>query len=419
MPDLINNAVGGQSEGIYAVTVGRSTTAGLNRPPIAVDDILVVTQDIPKTFTVLTNDSDPDGDPIDVFRTTQPSHGTVVHNGNKTLTYTPDPGYAGPDSFTYSINDGRGGTAVATVTITVEPLPVTPFVFTIETAVPDEVFTFPAYGVGDVNAVIDWGDGTETIATSLAAPELSHTFAVAGEQIISVTGILPGVRFQGTPAATKLRTVQSLGHLEWKELTFAFEGCTGLTSFTAGTGVNTSGVEFFNRMFRGCSALVSVDLTGVTANAATNMSQMFHSCTNLVAVDLSVITDTQLVTNLSGLFYGCTNLASANVAFPDGTPALTTLQEFARSCPALHAPVGLNGFNVDKVTNLQSFFLGGYMDTPTYDALLISWAAQTVKTGIITNMGTSKYTAGGAAEAAKLALVNTYTWTIADGGAAS
>jgi hypothetical protein len=49
-----------------------------------------------------------------------PTHGTVMITGGGTgLTYSPDIGYTGTDSFTYTISDGNGGTDTATVTITV------------------------------------------------------------------------------------------------------------------------------------------------------------------------------------------------------------------------------------------------------------------------------------------------------------
>ena len=38
-----------------------------------------------------------------------PAHGTVVANGDGTLTYTPAANYNGSDSFTYTANDGHGG----------------------------------------------------------------------------------------------------------------------------------------------------------------------------------------------------------------------------------------------------------------------------------------------------------------------
>ena len=68
---------------------------------------------------MLANDSDPDSDPLTVTGATDPAHGAAVVNANNTITYTPTTGYSGPDSFTYTISDGRGGTASATVSITV------------------------------------------------------------------------------------------------------------------------------------------------------------------------------------------------------------------------------------------------------------------------------------------------------------
>ena len=61
---------------------------------------------------------------------TYPSHGTVTANGLN-FTYTPTPGYYGPDSFTYTASNAGGTSNVATVNITVvKPTPVTPPVFT-------------------------------------------------------------------------------------------------------------------------------------------------------------------------------------------------------------------------------------------------------------------------------------------------
>ncbi|KRR21582.1 DUF5801 repeats-in-toxin domain-containing protein [Bradyrhizobium retamae] len=48
---------------------------------------------------------------------TNSAHGTVVYNNNGTFTYTPEAGYTGADSFTYTIKDGDGDTSTATVTL--------------------------------------------------------------------------------------------------------------------------------------------------------------------------------------------------------------------------------------------------------------------------------------------------------------
>jgi VCBS repeat-containing protein len=70
----------------------------------------------------LPNDSDPDGDPLNVTSFTQPLHGSVTRNADGSFIYTPQPGYVGLDSFTYTISDGRGGFDTATVTLQVNPV---------------------------------------------------------------------------------------------------------------------------------------------------------------------------------------------------------------------------------------------------------------------------------------------------------
>jgi hypothetical protein len=65
------------------------------------------------------NDSDPDGDPLTVTAVSPVSaHGTVALTGGQII-YTPAAGYSGPDNFTYTVSDGRGGTANGAVSVTV------------------------------------------------------------------------------------------------------------------------------------------------------------------------------------------------------------------------------------------------------------------------------------------------------------
>jgi uncharacterized protein YhjY with autotransporter beta-barrel domain len=64
------------------------------------------------------------GAPDSVAVPDQPQHGTVNIAGLN-VTYTPTPGYSGPDSFTYTATNAAGTSAAATVTITVTPLPLT------------------------------------------------------------------------------------------------------------------------------------------------------------------------------------------------------------------------------------------------------------------------------------------------------
>ncbi|PKA83674.1 putative repeat protein (TIGR01451 family)/gliding motility-associated-like protein [Ulvibacter sp. MAR_2010_11] len=87
----------------------------------AVDDSYFTQRNTPISANVLDNDTDPEGDnqtvDIAISPSNGPSNGTVVLNADGTFTYTPDPGYFGPDSFVYSIFDD--GTPVATDSATV------------------------------------------------------------------------------------------------------------------------------------------------------------------------------------------------------------------------------------------------------------------------------------------------------------
>ena len=93
-----------------------------NRSPTAQDDSAITAMNTAVIVNVLANDSDPDGDPLSVTGVGQPANGKAVANANNTVTYTPAAAFVGSDSFTYSISDGQGGTAGATVRITVNPI---------------------------------------------------------------------------------------------------------------------------------------------------------------------------------------------------------------------------------------------------------------------------------------------------------
>ena len=68
---------------------------------------------------VLANDNDPDGDSISIISVTGANKGTVSWQpGQTTITYAHNPRRKGSDSFSYTISDGRGGNAGATVSIT-------------------------------------------------------------------------------------------------------------------------------------------------------------------------------------------------------------------------------------------------------------------------------------------------------------
>jgi VCBS repeat-containing protein len=72
-----------------------------------------------QTADLLANDTDIDGDTLTITSVQEATNGTVVLNGDGTITFTPDANYYGEATFTYTVDDGNGGTDTATVTLNV------------------------------------------------------------------------------------------------------------------------------------------------------------------------------------------------------------------------------------------------------------------------------------------------------------
>lgn len=93
-----------------------------NSAPVPTSDGYTATRDVLLSVPapgVLGNDIDPDGDPMTVTLVGQPTRGSVIMQPSGAFTYAPAPGTTGLDTFTYRAADGFGGTATATVSISV------------------------------------------------------------------------------------------------------------------------------------------------------------------------------------------------------------------------------------------------------------------------------------------------------------
>jgi filamentous hemagglutinin family protein len=97
----------------------------LNGLPVAVDDLTTTVQDQPVSIKVLSNDIDLDMDDVltAIEGAVKPKNGTLELNKDGMFTYTPDEGFSGKDSFTYSVSDGFNTSSEVVVKITVNTIP--------------------------------------------------------------------------------------------------------------------------------------------------------------------------------------------------------------------------------------------------------------------------------------------------------
>ena len=111
---------GGKAQGNVTLTV-----SAVNDLPIAVSDAFSINEDIVLSIlatdanNLLNNDSDADSDTLTVSLVSGTSNGTLSLNSDGAFNYTPNLNFNSTDSFIYQISDGNGGTAQASVTLTV------------------------------------------------------------------------------------------------------------------------------------------------------------------------------------------------------------------------------------------------------------------------------------------------------------
>ena len=97
------------------------TIALVNDFPTAASDSADTNEDTAVTISVLSNDSDLDGDALSLASVNTASNGTTAISGSSVV-YTPSQDYYGSDSFTYEISDGQGGSATGSVSITINQI---------------------------------------------------------------------------------------------------------------------------------------------------------------------------------------------------------------------------------------------------------------------------------------------------------
>jgi 2',3'-cyclic-nucleotide 2'-phosphodiesterase (5'-nucleotidase family) len=92
-----------------------------NVGPSAVDDTALALSGASVDVDVLENDTDADGEVLVLFEISQGQNGAVAINPDSTVTYTPNAGFQGQDSFTYTASDPEGLFSTAKVSVTVNP----------------------------------------------------------------------------------------------------------------------------------------------------------------------------------------------------------------------------------------------------------------------------------------------------------
>jgi VCBS repeat-containing protein len=440
--------------GVSAPATVRLTVTPANDPPAAVNDTSSTVAQAPVTVAVLANDSDIDNDPLTVSSASVPAaQGTVVVNADGTLTFTAADGVTGPVVISYSISDGNGGTASATLTVNVAATPTvtvdapaltndrTPTLTgssnlppgsTVTLTVTDALgavqtftTTVRADGTYSVDVPSNLAEGPYTAVANVSGP--GGTSATANDN--GVVDVTPPVITVDAPALTNDSTPALTGTTDLpvgSTITLAVTGANGVTQLFT-TTVQAGGVFAVDVPAALVSGPFSVsargtDAAGNTATATDN--GVVDTVAPTITVDAPALTNdtTPPLTGTTDLPAGSTvtlTVTGANGAVQTFTTTVQTGGTFSVSVPAalVEGNFSVSASGTDAAGNTATASDNGVIDitapTVTVDAPALTNDTTPALTGT-TNLpvgATVTLTVTGANGA-----VQTFTATVRTGG---
>jgi hypothetical protein len=364
------------------------TVSAVNDVPVAIAASATTNEDTAKTGTLAGTDLD--GNTLTFAKVADPINGTVTVNASTgAYTYTPTANYSGTDSFTFKVNDGTVDSAVATVSLTIDPVNDAPTgsvtisgtvtqgqVLTAANTLADvdglgtisyqwradavnisgatgSTFTLTQAEVGKAITVVasytDVGNTLESMASAATGAVVNVNDVPTGSVTISET-VTQG---QVLTVANTLADVDGLGNIsyQWKADGVNISGATGST-FTltqAEVGKAITAVASYTDL-GGAAESVASNATSATLPLGVNLSgQIYHWKTHTLLKDVSVGIDSLSITSKSNAAgaYTLNSIEAQSIKLAASLPQ-TTLETGSRvinsldALAALKISVGLN-----------------------------------------------------------------------------
>ncbi|MRX66331.1 BspA family leucine-rich repeat surface protein [Maribacter luteus] len=284
-------------------------------------------------------------------------------------------------------------------------------------------------GEGTFAYTVDWGDGItdNTIYTGDAI----HTYATAGTYTVSISGDFPHLKFTESKGDhQKLLSVEQWGTQVWESMNSSFYSCSSII-FNATDVPNLSSVTDMSYMFY-AAVQFNQDIGSWDVSNVTDMSYMFadshyfnqdisswdvSNVTNMGYMFYRALTFNQDIgnwnvghaTSMQGMFHS-TNDFNQNIGGWDVSSVVNMSSMFSS---AIAFDQDISDWEVSNVTDMENMFDSAGLSTKNYDSLLNGWADLTLQNGVSFSGGHSIYCAG---STARQNIIDTYGWTITDGG---
>ena len=178
------------------------------------------------------------------------------------------------------VSDGTNNFAKKfTITVSDDALSTDDFVTTWQVTAGQEI-TIPTYATETYHYTVNWGDSPTSTSTN-QTENATHTYAVAGEYEVRISGSFPRIYFNigigGNSNSRSIIAIDQWGTGRWTSMVNAFEGADNLAG-QASDSPDLSRVTSMQGMFQGAFAF-NQDIGDWDVSSVTNMSNMFSNAT--------------------------------------------------------------------------------------------------------------------------------------------
>jgi len=188
------------------------------------------------------------------------------------------------------------------------------------------------------------------------------------------------INFDNGGDKDKITDIKQLGNIVWSSFRSAFTGCSNM-NWTANDAPNLSIATSLSNMFDSCD-IVNPNVSNWNTGNIEDMSRMFFS----------------------------TGAANPNVSFWD----VSNCRNFFRMFQVSVANPNARNWNIINATLMGFIFSSSEISSENLTACYENWSQLNLQQNVSFGAGNIKYNSSG--QAGRDILVNTYNWSITDGG---
>ncbi len=317
--------------------------------------------------------------------------GTFSGTGTSTISFNPNSNFEDYEVITVTISTNLlsvyGSSLVSEESFEFTTFQ-TEFITTWETTTANESVTIEVVDIPEntYDYHVDWGDG---IIEHNFTSDATHVYTSPETHTVKIWGDFPRIRVSNSQN-NKIQSVEQWGEIVWSSFHGAFYNCFNLV-VNATDAPNLNNVISLQGMFQDATSITGGLSNWDTSNII-NMAYMFLGATGYNE-------------DISG--WDVSNVIYMNYMFSDAT----------------NFDQNLGNWDISSVVGMNNMFEGVTLSSENYDATLIGWSTDStgssdgvdeIPTNILFDGGNSQFCF---ADAEHQNLIDTYNWTITDGGA--